>query len=175
LASNCKNDIDDEKINLKDTRHINRKGWDNDHPRSQVRVAKGKYFRPNPDIQHRHNLAPNIQHSWLLQNGNVINTPVRIDGSHYLAYNTCGFDSIVQILSASAMDDPKYMDVIQESTNATLQFVLNFVKNGPRAAVYKDRVVHLKNTFPSNISGNYSQCGKLTSHSINLFDNLNAI
>ncbi|XP_048514041.1 uncharacterized protein LOC125501690 [Athalia rosae] len=73
------------------------------------------------------------------------------------------------------MDNPVSMTWIQKSPNATLQFVWNFVKNGPKASVYKDRIVLLKNHFPSNITPHYDRHSKLTSYSIDLFDNLNMI
>lgn len=141
----------------------------------EVRTAKGKYFKPNPGIQRRNTLATNIQQSAVLRNGNLVTNPARIDGVCYFAYNTCGFDSPIQILSARAMDDPEYMSFVQKSTNETLQFLLNFIEKGPTADIYKQRVVLLKRLFESQIIANYDGCGKLKTYSIDLFGSLHTI
>ena len=110
-----------------------------------------------------------------MQNGNLVSGPACIDGLYYFCSNTCGFDSIIQILSASAMDNPKYVTFIQTSKDEVLQFVKCFVESGPSAMIYKKRIILLKHLFESNMLVNYDQCRKLTSYTIDLYECLSII
>jgi hypothetical protein len=98
-----------------------------------------------------------------------------INGKYYFAYNTCSWDSIVQLLSNSAMDDPQYMRSIETSTNGTLQFVVKFIKTGPSAALYKERIKLLKMLFENKVKANYNENKVLSSYSIDIWDSVAAI
>lgn len=107
----------------------------------------------------------------LLSNGNRITNPAIISGLEYFASNTCGFDSIVQILSASALDDPAYMTYIQTSENRVLQFVTFFIVNKASAATYKQRIILLKEVYTDYIVKQKN----LKSYRIDLFTCLTTI
>ncbi|XP_049310745.1 uncharacterized protein LOC109580079 [Bactrocera dorsalis] len=137
--------IDPLKNSDFDTDNTNRSKWH----RKLIANVTGVYSQPQPDIGRRNNLAGHSHKSWLLRNGNFVKKPTLINTNHHFAINTCGFDSIIQILSTAAMDDENYNQEMINSENPTLKFVSDFVKNGPSQRIENDRVKLLTELFPS--------------------------
>ncbi|KAH0546563.1 hypothetical protein KQX54_011539 [Cotesia glomerata] len=107
----------------------------------ELRKLKGKYFKIYPQIEQQNSV-----------------TVLRY---HYLC-----FDSIIQILSSSAMDDPKYMNFIQQSTNKVLQFVKDFTQKPLTCSTYQNRINLLKDLLKNKIEKN------LGLNQINLYDSV---
>lgn len=64
---------------------------------------------------------------------------------------TCPFDSIVQILLTSAIDDPESKLMMQDSQKEVFQFVMNLLVNGPTKAVLTQRAILLTKLFASDL------------------------
>lgn len=135
----------------------------------ELRKPKGKYFKINPQIEQQNSVTGNVQNLKLLLNGSSVKITISVKGSQYFAINTCGFDSIIQILSSSAMDDPKYMNFIQQSTNKVLQFVKDFTQKPLTSTTYQNRIILLKDLFKNKIENN------LGLNQINLYDSVTCI
>ncbi|XP_053593977.1 uncharacterized protein LOC106694172 isoform X2 [Microplitis demolitor] len=154
---------------LKDTNENTLRSNENHKPTLELRKPRGKYFKSNSQIQQRNAFTTNIQNLQLLKNGNYVRNPVNIRGSYYFATNTCGFDSIIQILSSSAMDNPQYMAFIDESKNKVLKFVKFFDENELSATTNKNRIVLLEDLFSHKIKK------MLNSNQIDLYDCVSTI
>lgn len=74
---------------------------------------------------------------FLLPNG-LLSRLVKFKKKIIFVENTCGFDTIIQILHFSALDDSVYCSAIQSSTNETLQLVNAFMKKGPTNDIFSD-------------------------------------
>lgn len=133
---------------------------------------KGYYFKPQPDIIHQNkNLGPRKRAAILL-NGHMRDA-IPIDGNYYLLCNSCSFDSIMQILAVSGMDDAAYLEFIRvfSSSSETMNFLWNFIDKGVTPALCKQRTVILKNLFPNQITApkkNYP-VSYLFPHELNIY------
>lgn len=78
----------------------------------------------------------------MLQNGNI--SPIlKIGSSSIIVKNTCGFDSIVQILAAACIYD-KFNGTVDTATTDAFKFIKSFVQLGPTKKIYKMRAEILK-------------------------------
>lgn len=87
------------------------------------------YFKPYPEINVINQMKVPLKKGFLLPNG-LISKPMKFERKTVFVENTCGFDSIIQILHLSALDDPVYCSEVQLSSNETLQLVNAFMKKG---------------------------------------------
>lgn len=89
----------------------------------------------------------------LLRNGNVLQS-VQINKHRYQLLNTCGFDTLVQILASSYCDSTVYNDYMKEVVNfPTSQLAMDIIHKNVTAAAYKKRAEILKSQFPSEKKG----------------------
>lgn len=173
----CDDDSEDDDLKENSTVTVKKKRTKNDdnklkpiphNPNKDAQTSKTKYFRQKPNIKYQNDQLVNIEEARLLRNGNLIRKATKINGGHYFATNTCGWDSTVQILTGIAMDNPRYLELIKKADNETLQFVVKFAGKERLPALYKERVNILLELFPEKVKsqsmGNY----KLSSYSIDV-------
>lgn len=104
---------------------------------------QSKFFPPYPEIDYVNQLQSNSKKTYLLQNGNLCTDVRGIPGGHISVRNTCGFDSIAHILFTSAIDNSTYESFINKSSVPFLLFIKNFMQNGPKVPIYKERATIL--------------------------------
>ncbi|EFN63671.1 hypothetical protein EAG_07194, partial [Camponotus floridanus] len=68
----------------------------------------------------------------------------KVGSSNIIVKNTCGFDSIVQILAVACIYD-KFKETVDIATTDTFKFIKSFVQLGPTNKIYKMRAEILKN------------------------------
>lgn len=115
---------------------------------SKMKENKTKYFRPYPEIQQinpqnikKAKKLPDV----LLKNGCKFTNYIQMDELSVKVTNTCGFDSIVSILTVSAIDCLEYFQHLQKSTNETCRIILLLAEGGVKAQVYFQRAKILLN------------------------------
>lgn len=114
----------------------------------------------HPDISHRNNFL-SVKNAPLLQNGNRRNA-ILINKQYVLLQNSCSFDSIVQILATTGMDDPNYFSFMDASRNDTMKFVKKLIEKGSIPTIYRERTILLKSHFPEKMKIDDSiKCGLL--------------
>ncbi|CAG5093138.1 Similar to NOF: 120.7 kDa protein in NOF-FB transposable element (Drosophila melanogaster) [Cotesia congregata] len=86
--------------------------------------------------------------SYLLINGNL-SGPVIHNGVAFLAYNTCPFDSIVQLIFNGTLESKSFHEFLNCSENSTFKVALNLMKNGVKknGQLYIDRFNILHNIY----------------------------
>lgn len=116
---------------------------------------EGKYFQDCPEIKLINDLIklkknkeniPTIQkkgkhkETYLLINGNK-SGPVLYQGIHYIAYNTCPLDSIIQILYNGALENQSFTDYLSSSKNPAFLLTINLLKKGVinNPKIYEER------------------------------------
>lgn len=136
---------------------------------SQISVASGSkshYFREQSDIKfmnnHLHIKRKKIR--VLINRGK--RNPLLFNQVHYKLKNTCAFDSIMQILAVSAVDNNSYYHYIQESSDPGMKFIQTFLTAKKMMTVYKDRLILLVTLFKSRVE---SPSNSLYPHTLNLF------
>lgn len=112
--------------------------------------SQSKFFVSCPEVKLL-NQQNTFVKSHLLRNGSCLSAVRGIPGGQLLVKNTCGFDSIAQILYTSASDDSKYMSIVENSTAPFFKFTKLFINTGPTVAVYKKRAQILKPFYKAEI------------------------
>ena len=132
--------------------------------------SQSKYFRSHPEIRQQNLLISKKQKICLLQNGNLCQKPMKIDGETFFVRNTCGFDSIVQILMTAAIDHQQYASILRESENRTLKLALMILKNGANSKAFYERAAILKNwcLVEANVEAN----DRVLSYNINAWNSI---
>ncbi|XP_074114058.1 uncharacterized protein LOC141537116 [Cotesia typhae] len=78
----------------------------------------------------------------LLENG-ISSGPITFKGISWFAYNTCPFDSIIQLLYNGALEDQDFLRFLTNSKNKTFSFVVDFLAKGitleTYGAIYQNR------------------------------------
>lgn len=64
----------------------------------KLNPAKGKYLQAYPNVELIYNRSLRKRHSEIIRNGESFN-PVPINGAKMYVSNTCGFDSMTEILT----------------------------------------------------------------------------
>lgn len=80
----------------------------------------------------------------ILKNGNKFTDPIIVNNQKYIITNTCAFDSIVEILTASAKESEEYFEHCKKSINATCNFISFLIENKKEDCVYLKRCSILK-------------------------------
>ncbi|XP_071635323.1 uncharacterized protein [Temnothorax longispinosus] len=158
IAPHPKNDIlCNEEIVKKNVGKIKNSGK---HEIEGKMISKGFYFRPYPEIKLLNERKTSRKKGFLLLNGNICsliqiknaqypwnfnnkkfkNMPIQRNGIKVYVKNTCGLDTIVHIVQFSALDNPTYHSYIENSANATLQLIFNFMKTGLTRQILLDRL-----------------------------------
>ncbi|KAL1448711.1 hypothetical protein WDU94_012299 [Cyamophila willieti] len=73
------------------------------------------YLEPNAEWEHI-DLSNELKTVpiGILKNGSKMKGPIQIEKDKYILTNTCGFDSLIQILATAVCDNPKYKEVLRE-------------------------------------------------------------
>ncbi|XP_024868054.1 uncharacterized protein LOC112452189 [Temnothorax curvispinosus] len=158
IAPHPKNDIlCNEEIVEKNVGKVKNSGK---HEIEGKMISKGFYFRPYPEIKLLNERKTSRKKGFLLLNGNLCsliqiknaqypwnfnnekfkNMPIQRNGIKVYVKNTCGLDTIVHIVQFSALDNPTYHSYIENSANATLQLIFNFMKTGLTRQILLDRL-----------------------------------
>lgn len=126
--------------------------------KTEISKKQSKYFRQFPEVrQINSRIATKThrpKHACLLENGNCLTAPVKIQGELYFIQNTCPFDSFVHSLVTAAIDDPSYATMLTESENTTLQFVSRLVETGVSKEIYEERAKLLKCYYTAKPAAN---------------------
>lgn len=88
----------------------------------KIKKKKTKYYELYPEVRQRNLLTANTKKSSLLLNGGICKLPLKIDEVKVFLKSTCAFDSLIHIIMTGALDDPKYAQILEKSSNAILQF-----------------------------------------------------
>lgn len=118
---------------------------------NEKRPCETKFFSSCPEVTFMNQLKTYRKKPHLLRNGNLCLAVRGMPGGLLHVRNTCGFDSIVQILYTSAVDYCDYKLIMGESDVPLFAFVKNFIKSGPKAAIYKERATILKSIYEDRI------------------------
>lgn len=110
----------------------------------KIKTKKTKYYEQYPEIRQRNLLTTNTKKPFLLLNGGICKFPLKIDGVKMFLKSTCAFDSLIHIIMTSALDDPKYARILENSSNATLQFTWTLINTGLTKEIYLKRAMLLK-------------------------------
>lgn len=122
-------------------------------PTKNAQQKLGFYFQDQPSISFINDNADSkitLKKMNVLENGNSLRAAL-INHVHYYIQNTCSFDSIVQILSTTAVDDPSYYAFAELSQADVMKFIINFIKTAKMDSVYKERAKLIINKFPEKI------------------------
>ena len=157
-----------EKNSLKQTVQISKK-----RPLDFKGRKPSKFFRLCPEIKAHQRAAvitagKNIKKKLLL-NGNCFTEPIIVNKRKYMLKNSCPFDSIIQILAALAIDDPDYLNYLEESSNETCGFILVFIDSGAVKHVYGQRCWLLKD-FINPVTHTISSCANASPHRMRIID-----
>lgn len=101
---------------------------------------KRTYLQPRPDFtgickRKKIDIA-------ILQNGNLCES-LRVGKDRFVVLNTCGFDSIVQLLATACIHSIFY-DILVSATSDIFLFIKNFIDKGPSKEIYKQRATLLR-------------------------------
>ncbi|CAH2100257.1 unnamed protein product [Euphydryas editha] len=134
-------------------------------------TSKSYYFRKQPDISFVNDNLQIKSKIRLLKNGNKRN-PLLLDGVYYELKNTCAFDSITQILAASAIDDVSYYNFIRVSSSNVMKFIQTFLTAKRMPLIYKERTKLLISVFESRIEPPVPPKNLLYPHVLDLYSSI---
>lgn len=113
--------------------------------KSQLKVRpRTSYLDANSELLFTNYSAKNkVQAVSVMKNGNFQHLkPVVVDGIHIVMTNTCGFDSIVQLLACAYCDSNGFQQYI-ETLNDLGSLIINLVKEGITKKTYRLRASFL--------------------------------
>ncbi|CAG5093418.1 Similar to NOF: 120.7 kDa protein in NOF-FB transposable element (Drosophila melanogaster) [Cotesia congregata] len=133
-------DEDEIEINLNNAiDKVSRKIKKEDYPEIKlindlIKLKKNKENIPTIQKKGKH------KETYLLINGNK-RGPVLYQGIHYIAYNTCPLDSIIQILYNGALENQSFTDYLSSSKNPAFLLTMNLLKKGVNnnPKIYEER------------------------------------
>lgn len=109
------------------------------------------YLEPSSDLFHAEYSRRSVLPIASLRNGNIVDLkPIRISKDVSLTLsNTCGFDSLVQLLASAYCDSLAFKSLIDlhQSICETSSIVLNLVKEGVSKKTYRKRAILLSKIF----------------------------
>lgn len=141
---------------------------------------EGKYFKSFPEINLINNLAPsNKKEEFLLQNGNK-SGPVFFQNESWFAFNTCPFDSIVQLIFYGCLQNEEFNNFVSNSSNSTFNFVTDFMSTGLKKDIYVKRFsilhpIYQDTECTQNQMNIANRKTKNVNRCINCVDNVNSL
>lgn len=139
-------------------------------------VEEGYYFKDCPEMKLINNLVDNKKNQvHLLKNGNSSGI-VSFNKQVWIVYNTCPFDTIVQSLFSSTLENPGFREFVNKSKNPTLKFLVAFLNKGPTNEINKKRLAVLYDLYKdTEVSQNKNGNSVALSRTISCQDNVNSL
>ncbi|KAM0736948.1 hypothetical protein ACS0PU_000041 [Formica fusca] len=137
----------------------------------KIKKKKTKYYELYPEVRQRNLLTANTKKPFLLLNGGICKLPLKIDGVKVFLKSTCAFDSLIHIIMTGALDDPRYAQILEKSSNATLQFTWTLINTGLTKEIYLKRAMLLKHLRYPCIPEVHTT-NRILSYSMNALDSI---